>query len=629
MWSPRLVRKIAQAARLLGGWEFIVAASVNPGRGDGRTLAVTSPSPDQSRQSRRIRRTLLVAAITAAILPPAFARAADLPAIAVFAGPTATILNTDPARTSQKARDQHGLPPLVDWFGRRVAQDTLYPQRLAAPVTVYVEQFSAHPLERDAAALFAAPDGYLDAKNVFHRDRSGPGDRAVYEIVLRPEDGLYPLPYMARRADGSAWEGAEGSGGGFRQTLFPDASRLFEEIERMGSVLNGNLSGRARFSFFRAAPPAGYLQGLPAAQRTDAGVGAIPAEKAGADFYPYGYANSYPPRAVLAQITNAVEETLAAGNFRGALWLEGSPRVEDTVYWLNLVIDTDRLIVGAAAQRPNHRLSADGPQTVVDAVDLILSDVWRDTAGHNRTGAVLVEDQQVFAAREVVKTAARPGGFATTGGHGGLIGSTIGPTLTFLPTRRFGHASEVRFTQLPDHVAGVLINGEGRWANQSVAVKDPGGKLRGEAIPQVEAVDLSDWMTGTTGPNAKAAQRLVQDALARCVADSPLVGLVAESVQGGHFDQVEVEALNQAALQGVPVVKVFRGANAGFVYPDPGNLFIEGSNLNSSKARVLLMACLLRYGSLPIPLDAKQPTPAELEKIRAQLALYQAVFDTH
>jgi hypothetical protein len=42
--------------------------------------------------------------------------------------------------------------------------DVLRPQRLAAPVTVYVQQFSAHPLERDAAELYAPPDGYVDVQ---------------------------------------------------------------------------------------------------------------------------------------------------------------------------------------------------------------------------------------------------------------------------------------------------------------------------------------------------------------------------------------------------------------------------------------------------------------------------------
>ncbi len=43
--------------------------------------------------------------------------------------------------------------PLTDPDEREPRFDVLRPQRLAAPIMVLVEQFSAHPLERDAAAL--------------------------------------------------------------------------------------------------------------------------------------------------------------------------------------------------------------------------------------------------------------------------------------------------------------------------------------------------------------------------------------------------------------------------------------------------------------------------------------------
>jgi len=551
---------------------------------------------------------------------------AVLPGIAVFAGPTATILNSDPPVTSRKAREKYGLPPLLDWFGRPVATDTLYFQRLAAPVTVYVEQFSAHPLERDAAALFAPPDGYLDRRNVFHRERQDPSDRPVYAVELRPEDGLYPLPYMARQADGSAWNGYAGAQGGTRQTFYPDASRVFEELERTGSVLNGNLSARARLSFFRVAPPGGYTRGLPAADRSDEGAGDIPPEKVGVEYFPYGYGNANPSRAALAKITNEVQGALATGDYRGALWLEGSPRVEDTLYWLNLVIDTDCLIAGTVAQRPNHRLSADAPQNLVDAVDFVLSGVWRDETGRNRTGAVLVQDQQVFAAREVVKAAARPGGFATVGGHGGVIGSTAGPTLTFLPNRRHGKTSEVRYSLLPAAVSGLRRGADGRSSAGPVAVKDAAGNLLGAAIPQVEVIDLNDWMSA---PEPGSAPTAIGALATRLLAESPLPGIVAEGVQGGHFDAAEVAALERAALQGIPVVKVFRGTTGGFVFPWPGNLQVEGSNLNATKARVLLMACILRFGSPPPAADPDHPSEAELSVLRAYLARLQAVFDTH
>src|SRR5215470_5714008 len=128
------------------------------------------------------------------------------PRIAHLAGSNATIQNSPPLVTSGKAREKYGLPPLTDADGRPHRFDALRAQRLAAPVTVYVEQFSAHPLERDAAELYGPPDGYVDATGAFHKERRGAEDRPVYEITLRPEDGVYPLPYMARQVDGRPWE---------------------------------------------------------------------------------------------------------------------------------------------------------------------------------------------------------------------------------------------------------------------------------------------------------------------------------------------------------------------------------------------------------------------------------------
>src|SRR6476619_4277131 len=114
------------------------------------------------------------------------------PRIAHFAGPNATILNTPPLVTSNKAREKYGLPLLTDPDGSRGRFDVLRPQRLAAPGTVYVEQFSAHPLERDAAHLYGPPDGYLDQNGHLHKERQSAADKPVYEIMLKPEDGIYP-----------------------------------------------------------------------------------------------------------------------------------------------------------------------------------------------------------------------------------------------------------------------------------------------------------------------------------------------------------------------------------------------------------------------------------------------------
>jgi L-asparaginase len=564
----------------------------------------------------------------------------SLPNIAVFAGPTATVLNTlTGPRTSQMAREKYGLPPLKDWSGRVVVKDQLTFQRLAAPVTVYVEQFSALPLDSDSAELFGPPDGYLDANNAFHKERTGPGDRPVYEIVLRPEDGLYPLPYMGRRADGSAWEDwepASGANGLIRQPFYPDASRLFEEIQRMGAESTGNLFGRAHFDFFRPAPPGGYVHGLPAALRTDKGTGDIPPEKAGVDYFPYTYKgasatynNINPSRAALAKITNIVQDALDTGIYRGGLWLEGSPRVEDTIYWFNLVIDSDAMLVGIIANRPNRMPSPDAPATVVDAVDFVLSDVWREADGHNRVGDVIVQDQRVTAAREAVKEAPRPGGFGTLGGHGGVIGTTAGPKLTFLPLNRHGRTSEVRYSALPRNVAGLRRAAGGRIEQIPVAVKDDAGHLRGEAIPEIELLDFNSWMTSSPPGTPDPVVPRVESAIARCLGEAPLCGLVAVAPTSGHFDRHDALMIDQAALSGFVVVKVSRGTPGTFLGAAQENLFVTGSDLNANKARVLLMTCLLRFGCPPPAADPAHPTEAEKAAVRSHLAKIQEVFDTH
>ena len=347
------------------------------------------------------------------------------PRIAVFSGPTATIQNSEPLVTSNKAREKYGLPLRTNPGGTPMRFDVIRAQRLASPVTVYIEQFIAHPLERDAAELYAQPDGYLDSTGVFHKERTGPSDRPVYEVTLKPEDGLYPLPYMARQANGQAWEmdGTEKNVPAdlCRVPFFPDGSRLFEEIDRLGISDEGVgclLTAKANFDFYRALPSGGYAKGRSAGERTDAGDGDITPEVRGIDFFPYrpGYLRKEPPMAALARLTNVVQRALSSGKYLGGIWLEGSPFVEETTYWLNLLIDTNLPIVGNSSQRPHGAIGNDGDRNIVDSVAYITSRIWEDENGRDCIGAVAILDEQIFTARDVQKADARPGGYIATEG---------------------------------------------------------------------------------------------------------------------------------------------------------------------------------------------------------------------
>src|SRR4029079_9148822 len=191
--------------------------------------------------------------------PPTRARITDRDAptksrkarIAHLSGPTATIQNTPPLVTSNKARARKGLPLLKDVDGAPLRYDALRLQRLAAPAKIYVEQFSAHPLESDASELYGPPDGYIGSDGTFRKERRSDSDKPVYEIELKPEDGLYPLPYMAVQADGKAWEEECTTPDALtgRQGFFPDGSRSFEEIDR----LSIGTASKAGLLFFIAA----------------------------------------------------------------------------------------------------------------------------------------------------------------------------------------------------------------------------------------------------------------------------------------------------------------------------------------------------------------------------------------
>src|SRR5712691_1035688 len=569
------------------------------------------------------------------VMPPA-----TKPRIAVFSGPTATIQNSEPLVTSNKARHKHGLPLRANPDGSPLRFDALRPQRLAAPVTVYITQFSAHSLERDAAELYAPPDGYLDPAGDFHTERQGPRDIPVYEVTLRPEDGLYPLPYMARQANGQAWEddGAmpAAPAAQCRQPFYPDASRLFEEIDRLGVGDDGVaslLSAKAAFDFYRALPSGGYTQGLPASQRTDVGEGDIPPETLGQDFFPYRpvHLRWEPPMPSLARLTNVVQAALASGQYAGAIWLEGSPFVEETSYWLNLLIDTAVPIVGNASQRAHGAVSNDGDRNIIDAVDYLVSGIWADANGRDCMGVVVIQDEQIFTAREVQKADARPGGYVATGGHGGIVG-TMGqpgpPALTFRTVKRHTHTSSVNLSRLPEAVEGTQrVNG--RITPVAVRIKDAQGALLGAAIPKVTIVKHARYLPEDASGDAEAEVDILVR-IAKNLREAPLAGFVAEgSAPFASMSNAVEAALKRATLSGMPVVKVGRGNAEGVVDPARVPLAIAGSNLTATKARLLLMACLLRFGSLPRAADPTHPTLAELAAVQAKLAEYQAVFDTH
>jgi L-asparaginase len=141
------------------------------------------------------------------------------------------------------------------------------------------------------------------------------------------------------------------------------------------------------------------------------------------------------------------------------------------------------------------------------------------------------------------------------------------------------------------------------------------GQYSGDAPLGVTSRDLEDAVD-------------VLAAIDQALEQAPLAGFVGEGMAPyGMLSETTDAALRRAVFSGFPVVKVGRGNNEGFAYHAPP--FLAGSNLTASKARLLLMACLMTFGGLPPALDPDHPTPAELDATATRLQAFQEVFDTH
>ena len=111
--------------------------------------------------------------------------------------------------------------------------------------------------------------------------------------------------------------------------------------------------------------------------------------------------------------------------------------------------------------------------------------------------------------------------------------------------------------------------------------------------------------------------------------NTPLAGFVLEGLSpyGKAASASKMRALTRAIYSGYPVVTCGRGNTEGFAVP--GLPFIAGSNLTSIKARILLMLCLMKFGTLPVAVDPDAPTDAEKTALLDKVRAFQRLFDTH
>jgi len=162
-----------------------------------------------------------------------------------------------------------------------------------------------------------------------------------------------------------------------------------------------------------------------------------------------------------------------------------------------------------------------------------------------------------------------------------------------------------------------------------VPIKNASGALLDTAIPKVAIVkDMSYWNGGFGDETEDEVDLLAM--IDHMLVKAPLSGFVIEGLTpyGAITAPARSRLMQKAVYSGIPVARTGRGSPEGFI-PTSDPTYIGGSNLTATKARILLMAAIMRFGMLPPAANPDHPTDAELGAIFAKVKAYQSVFDTH
>lgn len=249
--------------------------------------------------------------------------------------------------------------------------------------------------------------------------------------------------------------------------------------------------------------------------------------------------------AVWLHLAARIKAVLAA-DAAGVVVTHGTDTLEETAYFLHLVVKSEKPVVLTGAMRPATALSADGPLNLLDAVRLAAS-----PEAHGQ-GALVVLNGEIHSARDVQKvhtTAVQ----AFVSPDVGALGRMEDGTPHFRRRVLTRHTRESEFD-----LAGVT------------------------ALPYVPI------LYGHAGADVR---------LARAAIESGAAGIVHAGTGNGSIHEALLATLAAAAGKGIGVVRASRtGAGAVLfaesAYADAG--FIDADTLPPAKARILLALALLK-----------------------------------
>ncbi|WP_245421980.1 asparaginase [Rhodoplanes serenus] len=256
---------------------------------------------------------------------------------------------------------------------------------------------------------------------------------------------------------------------------------------------------------------------------------------------PSGYMD--PPRWVA--LTKEVTAALERPEVSGVIVSHGTDTLEETAWWLDLTVQSDKPIILIGAQRNASEKDFDGPRNLTNAVRICVD------AQAKGKGAMIALNDQINAARDVTKV------------HTSAVETFRSGDFGFLgvvdPDRVIFARSPARRQHVP---------------------------LKADTMPPVEIVSMYGGADG----------RLVKAAV-----DQGAKGIVIEALGWGNVNPPMFAAIKEAIGKGVPVVistrvptgrvmPVYGFEGGGKTLADAGAIMAD--DLSPQKARILLMLLL-------------------------------------
>jgi len=260
---------------------------------------------------------------------------------------------------------------------------------------------------------------------------------------------------------------------------------------------------------------------------------------------------------IMLKVAKRCNQLLATNDVDGIVVTHGTDTMEETAFFLNLVIKSAKPVVLVGSMRPSTAVSADGPLNLFNAVG-----VAGDPNARGR-GVLVMMNDWIHAAHSLTKT-------STTAIQTfmsplrGLVGIANYGKNDFYGTPPWKHTTQTEFD-----VTNVT-------------------KLPRVDILYAYADMAADLIDASAANGAK--------------------GIVIAGVGNGNMNKVSLEAAQRVAKKGVVVVRSTRvatgtvGRNVEVNDDEMG--FVASDELNPQKSRILLMLALL-----------KPRTTAELQKL--------------